>query len=201
MLSHLRAEFHKKDPQTKKDIMKKLIEEVKINALSPHLYTLYITWIQPMVAGGEDVALVWRSDPLNNKVMAVWTEEEEAALKILYPDRPQIEVMRAMPTKTPGQIKKRASELGVKRDRWQINDQERFYWTVAYVDLQAAVAFTETLEERSLLWREINNMAANTHRGQLTPSWFLPVDMISFVRDLYVTDVVDEGLPRRLTSF
>lgn len=201
VLSHLRAEFHKKDPQTKKDIMKKLIEEVKINALSPHLYTLHITWIQPMAAGREDVALLWRSDPLNNKVMAVWTEEEEAAIRRLYPDRPQIEVMRAMPTKTPGQIKKRASELGVKRDRWHIDDQERFYWTVAYADLQAAVAYTETIAERSLLWREINNMAESTKRGQLTPSWFLPVDMISFVRDLYVTGVVDEGLPRRLTSF
>lgn len=196
VLSHLRAEFHKKDPQTKKDIMKKLIEEVKINALSPHLYTLHITWIQPMAAGREDVALLWRSDPLNNKVMAVWTEEEEAALQRLYPESPQIEIMRAMPTKTPGQIKKRASELGIKRDYWHIHDQERFYWTVAYADLQAAVAFTETLAERSFLWREINNMAASTKRGQLTPSWFMPVDMISFVRDLCVTNEIEEGLSK-----
>ncbi len=195
VLSHVRAEFHTKDPQTKKDIMKKLIEEVKINALSPHLYTLHITWIQPMAAGREDVALLWRSDPLNNHVMAVWTEEEEAALTKLYPDGPQIELMQAMPTKTPGQIKKRASELGIKRDRWHIDEKERFYWTVAYADLQAAAAFTETVKERSYLWREINTMAESTKRGQLTPSWFLPVDMISFVRDLCVTSEIAEGLP------
>jgi hypothetical protein len=199
VLSHVRAEFNKQDPQTKKDIMKKLIDEVKINALSLHLYTLHITWIQPMAAGREDVALLWRSDPLNNHVMAVWTEEEETALKRLYPDRPQIEVMQAIPTKTPGQIKKKASELGVKRDRYHIIDTQRFYWTVAYADLQTAVAFTETLAERTLLWREINNMAESTRRGQLTPSWFLPIDMISFIRELCVTSDIEGGLPRHLT--
>jgi hypothetical protein len=196
VLSHLRSEFTKQDPQTKKDIMKKLIEEVKINALSPHLYTLHITWIQPMAAGREDVALFWRSDPLNNHVKAVWTEEEEAALRTLYPDRPRNEIMQAIPTKTPGQIKKRAGELRIRRPRWHIDETERFYWTVCYADLQAAAAFTETVKERSFLWAEINRMAERTKRGQLTPSWFLPVDMISFVRDLCATNEIEGGLPR-----
>src|SRR5262249_37522803 len=143
-----------------------------------------------------DVALFWRSDPLNNHVKAVWTEEEEVALRTLYPERPRNEVMQAIPTKTPGQIKKRAGELGIRRFRWHIDETERFYWTVCYADLQPAAAFTETVKERSFLWREINTMAERTKRGQLTPSWFLPVDMISFVRDLCVTNEIDGGLPR-----
>jgi len=196
VLSHLRAEFNTKPAQTKKDIMKKLIEEVKITSISPHLYTLHITWIQPMAAGREDVALLWRSDPIKSDTTNIWTEEEEAALRQLYPEAPQIELMLAIPNKTPGQIGKRARELGVRRDYRHIQNEESFYRTVAYQDLQIAASFTETIAERELLWREINNMAANTRRGQLTVSWFLPVDMISFARDLCKTGVDEEGLPK-----
>lgn len=196
VLSHLRAEFNSKPPQNKKDIIRKLIEEVKINAISPHLFTLHITWIRPLSQTREDVALLWRSDPTVSEALANWSEEEEASLRLLYPDRPQIELLQAIPYKTPGQIKRRASQLGIKRNRYQIEEQERFYWTVAYVDLQAAAGFTEMIEERSLLWREINNMAANTRRGELTALWFLPIDMISFSHALCVTDVIEEGLSR-----
>jgi hypothetical protein len=186
VLSHLRSEFNSKSPQTKKDIIRRLIEEVKVNAISPHLYTVHITWISP-VSSRDDVALLWRSDPRNNKVKNVWTEEEETALKRLYPDSPQIELLKAMPTKTPGQIKNRASKLGVRRPRWSVIESERFYWTVAYADLEAAAKFTETLEERVMLWREINRMAESTKRGQLTATWFLPVDVVSFPHALDVT--------------
>jgi|GEM_PF-2330201 len=194
ILSHLRHEFFSKSPQTRKDIIRKLIEEVRVNVISPHLYTLNITWISPVSCGREDVALFWRSDPINDENLSEWTEDEETALRCLYPNSPQIELMKALPYKTPGMIKRRSSQLGIKRDRYhiledQVETMERFYWTVCYADLQVAAAFTQTLEERSYLWGEINKMAENTKRGQLTASWFLPVDAVSFERALCVTDV------------
>ena len=194
ILSHLPHEFFSKSPQTRKDIIRKLIEEVKVNVISPHLYTLNITWISPVSCGREDVALFWRSDPISDENLSEWTEDEEAALHRLYPNSPKIELMKAMPYKTPGMIKSRASTLGIKRDRYHIVDeQERFYWTVCYADLQVAAEFTQTIEERSYLWGVINNMAENTKRGQLTASWFLPVDAVSFERALCVTDVKNSG--------
>src|SRR5205085_11229882 len=86
VLSHLRAKFHKRSPQDKKDIMKKLIKEVKINALSPHLMTLHITWIEPLATrSGEDVALLWRGTPSKTPTTNEWAEEEEEKLERLYP--------------------------------------------------------------------------------------------------------------------
>ena len=198
VLSHLRAEFNKKDPQTKKDIMKKLIEEVKISAISPHLYTLHITWIKPLAAeredGREDVALLWRSMPTKNDLTNIWTEEEEAALVSLYPNSPHRQVMQAIPNKTPGQIKNRAYQKGVKRDFYHIPREERFHWTVSYTDLEAAAAFTESEEERSLLWEEINTMAEQTKRGEVTANWFLPIDIVSFTNTHCVTNMIEAGL-------
>jgi hypothetical protein len=194
ILSHLRAEFSKKEPQTKKDIMKKLIEEVKISSISPHLFTLHITWIQPLATGREDVALMWRSMPTKSDITNIWTDEEEVALRILYPDHPQRELMQAIPNKTPGQMKNRAYQLGIKRDYWHIqNDGERFYWTVSYTDLQAVAQFAQSTEEQSFLWSQINAMAKNTKRRELTPLWFLPIDMVSFSQSLCVTDILEEG--------
>src|SRR5260221_212258 len=66
VLSHLRQEFGRKPPQTKKDIIRKLVKAVEVNAISPHLYTLHITWIEPLSSVRDDVALLWRSDPLKD---------------------------------------------------------------------------------------------------------------------------------------
>src|SRR6266852_38838 len=151
VLSHLRAEFGKLDPQTKKDIIKKLAEEIKVNSISPHLYTIHTNWIQPVAEGRDDVALMWRSDPIKDERLTAWTTQEEELLIELYPKAPQTEFMQVLPYKTPGQIKKRAWELGVKRDYWHIEDTERFYWTVSYKDLQIAAQYTDSAKERAFL--------------------------------------------------
>ncbi len=119
-------------PETKKDIIKKLVEEVEVNAISPHLYTLHITWIRPMASMRDDVALLGRSDPTRDKMIACWSEEEDEAVRMLYPERPQIELLQTIPHKTAAQIKNRAWQLGVKRDYRHIDEQQRFYWTVSY---------------------------------------------------------------------
>lgn len=195
-LMHLRTEFHKRKPQDKKDIIRKLFDEVKITSISPHLYTLQVTWIRPLTDGRDDVALLWRSDPTKDEELTHWTEEEEASLRRLYPRSVQLELLRAMPGKTPGQMKKRANQLGIKRDYWHIDQSERFYWTVCYKDLAALEAYTSDAEERDYLWRAVNQMAAHTKRGQISALWFIPVDMISFSRSLRVTDMIKSGSPK-----
>ena len=195
-LMHLRTEFHKRRPQDKKDIIRKLVDEVKITSISPHLYALQITWIRPLTDGRDDAALLWRSDPTKDEEVINWTEEEEAALRLLYPQSVQLDLLRAMPGKTPGQMKKRANQLGVKRDYWHIDQSERFHWTVCYKDLAALEAYTGDAEERDYLWRAVNTLAENTRRGQISALWFIPVDMISFSQYLSVTGMIEGGVPR-----
>src|SRR6266568_5039979 len=171
-------------------------EEIQLDSDDPIVKEhrkLYITWIEP-VAARDDVALFWRSDPTTTDATACWSEEEEAALRSLYPDRPQIELLQAIPNKTPGQIKKRARELGVKRDRWHIEEQQRFYWTVCFADLQAVTQFAGTPQERDFLYNEVNRMAQQTKRGSLTAVWFLPLDVVSFTHALCVTNENEDRL-------
>jgi len=193
VLSHLRTEFTKQSPQRKKDFIRKLIEEVKITAISPHLFTLYITWIQPLATERDDVALLWRCTPTKSDTVSVWTKEEEAALRTLYPLRPQLEIMKSIPNKTPGMIKNRAYHLHVRRQR-NMRGGERFFWTVCYADLQAAAQFTETTIEKDFLFSQINRMAEETKKGNISALWFFPVDMVSFAKSLNVTDILKDGL-------
>jgi hypothetical protein len=196
VLSHLRAEFNKKDPQTKKDIMKKLIEEVKITAISPHLLTLHITWIKPLATSRDrdDVALLWRGTPNKSPTTNYWTEDELAALRTLWPDAPHTDIMHAIPNKTSSQIKDKAWELGIRRDFHHLPRGGRFHLTIAQIDLQAAAAFTECVKEQDFLWREINAMAERTRKGDISAMWFLPIDAISFAQSFSVTDVLDTGV-------
>ncbi len=192
VLAHLRSEFTNKPPQTKKDIIKKLVSEVKIHVIAPHLYTLHITWVQPMAADRDDVALIWRSDPTRTEITTEWMKEEEDAVRELYPTSEQIVLMQRIPNKTPGQIRKKARELKVA---WRkIGIERHFWWTITYTDLEVAAQFTTTQEQKELLWQEINRMAENTRRGKLTESWFLPIDMLSFSHVLEDTAVNDDGL-------
>lgn len=197
VLSHLRAEFHKKDPQTKKDIMKKLIAEVKINALSPHLLTLQISWIKPLATSRDDVALLWRGTPSKTPTTNQWTEEEDEALIRLYPGAPQLALMQAIPNKTPNQMRDKACAFGVQRDYRHMEKGGKFHWTVTYLDLQSAAAYTEQVNEREFLWGEINEMAKSTKKGDVSALWFLPIDMISFAKAFSVSNVLDTGVTAR----
>lgn len=195
VLSHLREQFHKRSPQDKKDIMKKLIKEVKINALSPHLLTLHITWIEPLTTrSGEDVALLWRGTPSKTPTTNNWTKVEEEALRRLYKGAPQLALMQAIPHKTPNQMRDKACALGVQRDYRHMEKGGKFHWTVTYLDLQQAAAFTENIKEREFLWREINAMAERTRKGDVSAMWFMPIDMISFAKALSVANVLETGV-------
>jgi hypothetical protein len=196
VLGHLTTEFHKLPPITKKDFMKRLIEEVKIQTISPHLFTLHITWIRPLAYERDDVALLWRSTPLKREVTSQWTSEEEEALLSLYPLSSQLELMQGIPNKTSGMIKNRAYQLGIRR-QWSIHKEERFSWTVMYADLEAVAQFAKTDERKQLLWGEINTLSQQAKKGKdtnITALWLFPVDMVSFVQTITVTDIITDGL-------
>jgi hypothetical protein len=92
-------------------------------------------------------------------------------------------------------IKCRAYRIGVTRK--YMREEGRFSWTMMYADLQAAAKFATTEERKQLLWAEINAMSIEAKKGKetnITALWLFPVDMVSFVRGLNVTDVIEEGL-------
>src|SRR5207244_4419026 len=74
VLSHLETEFQKQSIDVQKQMMTKLVKQVTVNNLSPHLFSLYIVW-QDGIAIRPDVALLWRGGAL--KEMEGWSEEEE----------------------------------------------------------------------------------------------------------------------------
>lgn len=196
VLSHLTTEFHKLPPQTKKDFMRRLIEKVTIHSISPHLFTLHITWIRPLAYERSDVALLWRSTPTKDEAVNTWTVEEDNALRKLYPNAPQLELMQNLPYKTPGMMKNHAHFLGIQR-QGKKHDAERFSLTVMYADLEAALKFAKTDRRRKLLLSEINILSQEAKKGRdtnISALWFFSVDMVSFVQSFNVTDIVTEGL-------
>ena len=198
MLGHLTTEFHKLPPLTKKDFIKRLIGEVKLQTISPHLFTLHITWIRPLASERDDVALLWRSTPCKSDEVNKWSDVEDEALRRLYPHAPQFEIMQALTYKSPGMIKNRAYRIGVTRK--YMREDERFSWTMMYADLAAAANYAPTEQHKQLLWSEINAMSQEAKKGKETnfsALWLFPVDMVSFVRELNVTDVIEEGLSDR----
>jgi hypothetical protein len=75
--------------------------------------------------------------------------------------------------------------------------EERFSWTVMYRDLEEASKFAKTDKQRILLWEEINTLSQQAKKGKetnITALWFFPVDMVSFVQSLNVTDVITDSL-------
>ncbi len=196
VLSHLTTEFHTLPPQTKKDFMRRLIEKVSIQSISPHLFALRITWIRPLAYERSDVAFLWRSTPTKVEAVNTWTEEEDNALRRLYPNAPQLALMQAIPYKTAGMMKNRAHSLGIQR-LGKKHDAERFSLTMMYADLEAAAKFAKTDRRRTLLLSEVNSLSQQAKKGKdtnITALWFFSVDMVSFVQSVNVNDIVTAAL-------
>ena len=78
---------------------------------------------------------------------------------------------------------------------WFLSELDNFLMRLYHGDdLLAAAAYTETVKERQLLWRKINELAQQTKRGKVSALWFLPVDMISFSQAL-VTNSLETASP------
>lgn len=113
VLVHLPTEYKKLSIEGQKKMMRIVAKEVKLDMLSPHLFRLYIVW-ENGIAVRLDVALLWRGMTPNNS--EAWTEEEDALMRRYYPDKPQIELMQALPRWAWNRILERGQVLKLRRD-------------------------------------------------------------------------------------
>src|SRR5205085_1520521 len=95
VLSHLATEFLKQPIDVQKQMMTRLVKLIRVNRLSPHLYSLFIIW-QDGVAHRPDVALLWRGSGVRGK--EGWSSEEEEIIRTYWPTSHPFEIMRLLPT-------------------------------------------------------------------------------------------------------
>ncbi len=154
-------------------------KEVKLDMLSPHLFRLYIVW-ENGIAVRPDVALMWRGMTPNNS--EAWSIEEDNIMRRYYPEKPQIEVMRALPRWAWNRILERAQDLNLRR-KVSHNGPHPFnsyHRTMRYDDLMAAEQLAQGEEEKERIRYIVNKLAQQTMRGGLSAYWFLPLDSISY---------------------
>jgi hypothetical protein len=136
VLAHLPTEYKKLSIEKQKKMTRIVAKEVRLDMLSPHLFRLYIAW-ENGIAVRPDVALLWRGITPNNS--EAWTEEEDELMRLYYPDRPQIEVMQALPRFAWNRILERAQDLNIRRTVWHPGPHQLnlYHRTVRYDDLTA----------------------------------------------------------------
>ena len=179
VLSHLQTEFEKQSISDRKQMMVRLVKECKVNHISPHLFYLYIVW-EDGIATRPDVALLWRG--IARRDLNGWTAEEDDLIRLLYPKNTQLEILEALPGRSFVLIRDRAAFLGVRREtesfgREKVNVYHR---TVSYADLQAAMQYANGLEDKTYICGIVNSLAQNTTKGELSPYWPIPVDIVGF---------------------
>jgi hypothetical protein len=177
ILSHLTTEFEKQGIDVQKQMMSRLVNQVTVNKLAPHLYSLFIIW-QEGITVRPDVALLWRGSA--KRETQGWSEEEDELIRTYWPETHPLEIMRLMPERSNINIASRALHLGVKRTlrtgRTKLNVYER---TVTYADLQAAMHYAGE-QDIAYICEIINEMAAKTSHANITAYWPLPVKVVGF---------------------
>jgi hypothetical protein len=113
VLAHLQTELLKQSIDVQKQMIIRLVKQVTVNNISPHLFRLYIIW-QDSIATRPDVALIWRGIAL--KDLGGWSEEEDFIIRTLSPKSPQLEIMRSLPRRSFTIIRERAAVLGIARE-------------------------------------------------------------------------------------
>ncbi len=185
VLSHLATEFLKQGIDVQKQMMTKLVKQITVDKLSPHLYSLFIVW-QDGIAHRPDVALLWRGSAVREK--EGWSEEEEHAIRTYWPQAHPFEVMQYLPTRSIDSIANHAIELGVRRTvrtgGKRVNTYDK---AMTYADLQAAISQVAE-EDGAYICGILNEMAETTKRGEITAYWPLPVDKVGFS-----TIIADDG--------
>jgi hypothetical protein len=137
VLSHLTTEFFKQGIDVQKQMMTKLVQQITVDRLSPHLYSLYIIW-QDGVARRPDIALLWRAIAIRTK--DGWSKDEDELIKTYWPKAHPLEVMRHLPERSRDSISNRAMELGVNRTfRTGGQRVNPYHRSMTYADLEAAI--------------------------------------------------------------
>jgi hypothetical protein len=182
ILSHLPTEFHKQKLDVQQQMMSRLVKQIEINNISPHLFSLFIIW-QDGIAKRPDVALLWRGDAVRE--MDGWSEEEDAALRACWPLGNQVEVMRLFPGRTYTSLRQRANALGVVRSKELKSGRKKvnlYEESMSYADLEAAMQYASEggAEATAYICEIVNELAAATARGRISPYWPLPLEIVGF---------------------
>lgn len=126
-------------------MMKIVAKEVNLDMLSQHIFRLYIIW-ENGIAVRPDVALLWRGVTPNTA--EEWSEKEDELMHVLYSDKPQIEIMQALPRRAWNRILERAQDLQLKRKldtSLNFNGPHPvnlYHRTMSYSDLEVVVGQT-----------------------------------------------------------
>ncbi len=179
VLLHLPIAYKTLTNESQKKMIRKVIKQVKLNIVSPHLFLLCIEW-ENGIAVRPDIALVWRGVTPNNA--DEWSEEEDNIMRMYYPDSPQIELMQALPHRAWYRICDRAQVLNLRRNipnqgRTRVNMYHR---TMRYDDLEAIARLVQGEEEKERVRQIANKLAQQTMRGGLSAHWWLPLNSVSY---------------------
>jgi hypothetical protein len=160
---------------------RQVIQDIRLNTLSPHLFLLHVTW-QTGIAVCPDVALIWRGMTPTNPDTD-WTPEEDEIMRALYPRTLQVELMRALPQRAWNQILGRAHLLGLHRraaSQGIPRPLNVYHHTVRYDDLEAAASLTDDPVHQEFLHEQVDALARQTTRGTLSAYWLLALDSVGY---------------------
>ena len=182
ILAHLPVEYKRLAPEGQKRLARQVIQDIRLNMLSAHLFRLQVTW-QTGIAACPDVALVWRG--MTPNTAGAWTPEEDDLMWSLYPKSPQVEVMQALPCRAWDRIRDRAQVLGLRRAISHAGPHpfNVYHRTMRYDDLEAAARLVDDPAQQDCLRELVNVLAQQTVSGGLSAHWWLPLDSVSYVRN------------------
>jgi hypothetical protein len=215
VLSHITTEFFKQSAEVQRKMMSKLVKEVIVNNLSPHLFYLYIVW-QEGVATRPDVALLWRGQPMPDR--EAWSDEDNALIRSHWPKGRQEEILRFFPLSTWTSIRHQANILGLHRSKELKSGRKKvnpFHETITYKDLLTAMQFAQAEDreddqdllfygnsEEAIQYDEeeskiyiceiIQELAETTARGKISAYWPWPVEVVGF-SSLTMDEAISSG--------
>jgi hypothetical protein len=179
ILSHLPEEHKRLSSEGKKRLARQVIQDIRLNTLSAHLFLLQVTW-QTGIAVCPDVALVWRGK--GQAIAGDWTEEEDEIMRAMYPSNPQAEIMQALPRRSWHRINKQAVVLGLHR-HISHNGSHPFnvyHSSMRYDDLQTVASLVDDPVQQERLREIAHSLAKQTVSGGLSAHWWLPLDSVSY---------------------
>jgi hypothetical protein len=182
VLSHLPVEYKCLSQEGRKRMARQVIEDIRLNALSSHLFLLHVTW-QTGIAVCPDIALVWRG--MSPNTGDDWTPEEDDIMRSLYPKGAQVELMQALPQRGWNRILERAQMLGMRRAISHAGPHpfNVYHRTMRYDDLEAAASLVDDPAQQEFLREQIDALARQTVRGGLSAHWLLSLDRVSYASD------------------
>lgn len=109
LLDRIRGRWNSMVPEAKQKAVNALIEQVVLTKKAPHWYQLEVYWKIPV--GRVDVGYIW----YQRGGGFIWTPEEDAAIKALYPTEDRETVQKALSRRAWYAIGDRAYQKRVRR--------------------------------------------------------------------------------------